>query len=227
MTYQPTGNPVGRPTIYTDDLAQQICDALVLADCGLYSLVDTTPEFPSGDTVWKWQRDRGGFAERITRARERQMERLMYRSFARLETVDPDGGSGNARVSKARAVSDLSMRLAGRIAPHLYGDRQRIDVNAFRSPLTVAPPSLDHLTPEEISAARALAAKALMRPAPAPQLVEGGPGVQVEGGEQPAPITALEVVDSLEVEEERPLDPQSSELESEGEAGQPLAEVVE
>ncbi len=164
MTYQPTGNPVGRPTLYTDELAESICLDLATGERGLERICDETPGYPSGTTVWRWQSEREGFREKITSARERQQERLLYQVMDEAREVDPDTGNGNARVALARTLIEGTIKVAARLAPRRFGDKQAIDVTAFRSPLTVPPPSLDHLAPSEIAMARQLAAKALMRP---------------------------------------------------------------
>lgn len=189
-----TGLP-GRPTLYSEALAADICEALASGDIGLERLCDQTESYPSASTVWRWQTEVDGFREKISTARERQMERLLYDAVAGVQDCDPDSGNGNARVALARTMIEAAVKVSARLAPRRFGDQKRVDLYATRNPLTKPRPSLAHLTPDEIAEGQRLAAKALMGP---PRMVEGGlveVGDSEQGGESEEP----EVLEDQEV----------------------------
>ena len=142
---------MGRPSLYSDELADQICKALVDADCGLQRLCETRDDFPSPATVWRWQSENTDFREKVTRAKEYQQERMIYDGIEGIEDADPEGRSGNARVAKAKASADARFKLAAKVAPRKYGERIQHDVTARRGDDAPAQESnpLDHLEPGE------------------------------------------------------------------------------
>jgi len=69
---KPTGNPMGRPSKYTDDIAATICARLSNGE----SLAPICREdaFPSQQTVYSWLFSHPDFLEKYTRAREEQAD---------------------------------------------------------------------------------------------------------------------------------------------------------
>jgi hypothetical protein len=165
-----TGRPTGRPSIYSEELADDICETLASGDIGLERLCNETERFPAPSVVWKWKTTVEGFTEKVTTARERQMERLLYAAADEVRDCDPDSGNGNARVALARTWVESAVKISARLAPRRFGDQKRVDLYSTRSTLMRPRPSLEHLTPEEIAEGQRLAAKALMGP---PRLASG------------------------------------------------------
>lgn len=60
----------GRPSLYTDELAQRICERLAAGE-SLLSICESDPDMPAESTVRLWALDdREGFSARYARARE-------------------------------------------------------------------------------------------------------------------------------------------------------------
>lgn len=59
---KPTGNKCGRPTLYTDALAKEICRLVSLNPCGLKKLCEDNPSLPKKTTINEWKADRPDFA---------------------------------------------------------------------------------------------------------------------------------------------------------------------
>jgi hypothetical protein len=131
----------GRPTKYTEELADAICEALVLHDRGLENLCQTREDFPTGRSVWNWKADNPEFLQKITRAQERLCERLMFETFSKVGTAQAEvlrTPGLNAYAQLVSKHSDLSMKLAAKVAPRAYGEKRQYEHKTSPdSPFTV------------------------------------------------------------------------------------------
>jgi hypothetical protein len=69
---KPTGNPMGRPSKYTDAIADTICSRLSNGES--LAQICREDEFPSQQTVYSWLFSHAEFLEKYTRAREEQAD---------------------------------------------------------------------------------------------------------------------------------------------------------
>ncbi len=60
--------PAGRPTDYTPELANEICDALASHTLGLNALCDKFPHFPCPDTIRCWRHRHQEFSAKYLQA---------------------------------------------------------------------------------------------------------------------------------------------------------------
>jgi len=65
---------IGRPTKYTPELGEEICDAIASSELGLVHLVDSHPHWPHRATIFIWMRKHPEFRDMYTRAKEDQVE---------------------------------------------------------------------------------------------------------------------------------------------------------
>ena len=113
----------GRPSKYTPELAERICEAISL---GQYlGKICEAPDMPHRVTVHRWMDEYPEFATRYARARELQAdvmdEDILSASRAVLAgEIDPRAG--------AVAIGGFQWR-AGRLNAQRYGDRQQVDVS--------------------------------------------------------------------------------------------------
>lgn len=125
---------VGRPSSYSEKLADRICLELVKADCGLQGVLDAIDEFPSYTTIWNWQNAHPEFLEKLTRARASQAERQMGEAYQNLvnATPNPDDDPRIAGVAArhAQGVAELSIKMAQVRAPRQYGKRLEVEHSA-------------------------------------------------------------------------------------------------
>ena len=118
----PKGNPVGRPTSYSDKLAGSICVRLAGGE-SLRSIC-SDDGMPHISTVLLWVvNDREGFSEQYHRAREaagysHADEALALRHELREGTLDPQS---------AKVILDALKWGAERMAPKRHSQRQEID----------------------------------------------------------------------------------------------------
>lgn len=64
----------GRPSMYTPELADEICDAIASSELGLCHLVDMNPHWPTRQHIFIWRRRYPEFDDKYVRAKEAQVE---------------------------------------------------------------------------------------------------------------------------------------------------------
>jgi hypothetical protein len=123
--------PAGRPTEYSTEIAQEICDFVADTPMMLEDLCDQHPHWPCAQTVYKWRRRHPEFEEIYAIAKRCQIEVLVSHAFriARDRTSDfVEDNKGNLhantpRIQGIRSEVDTIKWLAGKLAPKLYGDK--------------------------------------------------------------------------------------------------------
>ena len=110
-------NPVGRPSIYTAELAAAICTRL--AEGESLRTICLASDMPHRESVRRWLRDDEAFRGHYARAREDQAH-----SVAEV-AVDDAVASRDPRLA-----FDARRWYAGKLAPKVYGDKlQHTDAN--------------------------------------------------------------------------------------------------
>lgn len=119
-----TRRKLGRPTDYTKDMADKICEKI----SGGLSLRAICAEagMPARGTVYRWLIENADFQDQYTRAREKQAD---YFAEEIIEIAD-SAEAESAAVSKAKLQIDARKWAASKIAPKKYGDKQEIDVKS-------------------------------------------------------------------------------------------------
>lgn len=119
-----TRRKIGRPTDYTKDMADKICEKI----SGGLSLraICAEPGMPARGTVYRWLIENADFQDQYTRAREKQAD---YFAEEIIEIAD-SAEAERAAVSKAKLQIDARKWAASKIAPKKYGDKQEIDVKS-------------------------------------------------------------------------------------------------
>lgn len=109
--------PLGRPSKYSVELAEQICD-LVARGLSLRTIC-VKSDMPSTSTVCKWLTEHSEFSEQYARAREEQADVYADEIVEIADAVEPD----SAAVSKAKLQIDARKWKAAKLAPKKYGDK--------------------------------------------------------------------------------------------------------
>ncbi|MBS5742852.1 MAG: hypothetical protein KHW43_05035 [Neisseria sp.] len=114
----------GRPTDYTKDTADKICEKI----SGGLSLRAICAEagMPARGTVYRWLIENADFQDQYARARDKQAD---YFAEEIIEIAD-SAEAESAAVSKAKLQIDARKWAASKIAPKKYGDKQEIDVKS-------------------------------------------------------------------------------------------------
>jgi hypothetical protein len=153
----------GRPTRYTTQLANAICWQLTQGESLLK--ICQREGMPHRTTVHHWLDARPDFFDMYARAREIQAHVLADEVLAiaddssrdRTEDGSPDWGA----VQRARLRVDTRKWMAGKLMPHVYGDKPVQAGNDRAGPVQVeAHFNFSRLTLAELGMLRALMAKA-------------------------------------------------------------------
>lgn len=125
----------GRPTKYTPELADRICQLVATHPIGLPRLCKMYDELPSYETINVWRWEKPGFADKYTQAKSRQAE-MMVESIEDVAVellnnayVDEHGAKklDGGLVGQARIVVDSRKWMASKLAPKIYGDRKELE----------------------------------------------------------------------------------------------------
>lgn len=122
----------GRPTKYTKELGDLICDLIANSDRGLRSICQEVSIVPS--TVFTWIQNYPDFQKQYARARELQADFLAEQileisDYSANDTIHTDKGEipDHEWISRSRLRVDSRKWLASKLAPKKYGDK--VDMN--------------------------------------------------------------------------------------------------
>ncbi|GAT33283.1 hypothetical protein TSACC_21696 [Terrimicrobium sacchariphilum] len=128
---------MGRPSKFTPEIAASICEAIASTPRGLDYICGTNEEFPSAKTVHAWLNEHEDFRKSYVLARERQADLLfdecleiadnaaqdtilLEKNGCEIELPDKEW------ILRSKLRVDTRMRMAGKLAPKKYGDKQEV-----------------------------------------------------------------------------------------------------
>jgi hypothetical protein len=117
---------MGRPSSYSQELADEICNRLSHGET-LRTIIASSPHLPSRTTIYRWNADNENFRNQYTKARAEQAD-----YYAEL-IVDESYSSHDAAIGRLRV--DALKWAASKMAPKKYGEKIEIDT---AQPLTLA-----------------------------------------------------------------------------------------
>lgn len=131
--------PPGRPTQYSEYLAELICSRI--ADGESLVAICKSEHIPHRSTVLRWAADNPAFCDKYARAREAQAELLAEEIIEIADDTSGDfklvvkDGKEEAvydaeHVQRSKLRVDARKWFASKVAPAKYGDKQTIDLNA-------------------------------------------------------------------------------------------------
>lgn len=116
-------NPVGRPSKFTQTLADNICERIANGESLRNICRDAA--MPNQDTVHSWLNKDKEFSEQYTRARARQEDSYFEDLIEIADCVVPDA----AEVAKARVQIDARKWVLSRMNPKKYGDKVQTELS--------------------------------------------------------------------------------------------------
>ena len=132
----PSGKPTGRPSSYSEAVANEICQRMTTGQGLLRICADD--HMPDRATVYRWLEANEGFRDRYVRAREALMdfyaEQILVIAFDESGDIvvdqAPDGRSktvaNHAKVQRDRLKVDSLKWIASRLFPKRYGDKMEL-----------------------------------------------------------------------------------------------------
>lgn len=118
MATEKSKKRIGRPSTYTPEIADEICEQIVLGK-SLVAITRENIEMPNVATVYRWMREHADFCNRYARARQDQADTLAD-EITDIADNEPDP-------NKARVRVDARKWVAAKLKPKKYGDRQVIE----------------------------------------------------------------------------------------------------
>ena len=145
----------GRPTTYTPELGDRICDEIMKSEMGLFGLSEKYDWFPAPSSVYLWLTQYPNFSERYRACKEAQQD-MMAESIIKIaddssqdEIFSPNGNRIENRefTSRSKLRVETRMWLMERLAPKKYGKQ----VEAESESKDYQPPQINlHISPEAI-----------------------------------------------------------------------------
>ena len=118
---------MGRPSKYSDELAQTICDRIVDGQSLRNICLDN--EIPARSTVDEWLGSNAAFRAKYARAREAQGDLMDEKILAVAEACQPETAAAD------RVKIDAFKWRASKLAPKVYGDK--LDVTTAGEKLNI------------------------------------------------------------------------------------------
>lgn len=116
----------GRPTLYNDQLADEICIAIASSEKGLYHLVKKYPHWPTRQQVFIWLQKYPQFADKYYSAKENQAEVMVDAMQEMMDeahkTVDKETGIVKIDVPLLKLKVDTMKWHASKLKPKKYGE---------------------------------------------------------------------------------------------------------
>ena len=118
MPKKSTGNKVGRPSSYSTELIDAICQKVSQGQALLH--VCEEKGFPTQTTVFRWLNEKEEFRKKYARAREIQIERMALDALRIADDPNEDPQSRRVRV-------DTRKWILSKWAPKKYGDKLEVE----------------------------------------------------------------------------------------------------
>ena len=124
-------NNIGRPSDYTPELAEEICDAIACSEKGIKKLCNDHPHWPHKKTIMRWINKYPDFGAQYARAKAFQIEAIVDEILdiaddtSHDSVVNEDGKIiyDHEHINRSRLRIDSRKWLASKLAPKIYGDR--------------------------------------------------------------------------------------------------------
>ena len=114
--------PPGRPSLYTDDLAAEICERI--ADGETLTAICQEPDKPNRRTVRRWMLDNEPFRLAYARARIEHAHALADEIEDKARSATKEGAANPQAI---RVALDGLKWIASRVLPSAYGDRVTVE----------------------------------------------------------------------------------------------------
>ena len=118
---------IGRPSIYTPELAKTICDRMAEGE-SLRSICKDE-DMPNRSTIFLWQLAKPEFSDQYAEARQQCLEHWTHEIIDISDGVDlTDGLDSNSQVMRDRLRVDSRKWIMSKLAPKKFGDSKQVNV---------------------------------------------------------------------------------------------------
>lgn len=121
---------IGRPTKYTQELADEICETIASEGKSLQRLCSEHDHWPVRSKIYEWRRIHPYFRDKYTEAKKEQIETFIDEiieisddtSRDSRENSQGDEVANSEWLNRSRLRVDTRKWLAGKLCPRLYGE---------------------------------------------------------------------------------------------------------
>ena len=124
----------GRPTDYTPEIAQRICDATATTTESYTKICETNRDFPAREIMRLWRYRHSQFKAMYEVAKQEQaelyVEELRERARDRSEDLisSAQGDKPNpAAIARDKLIIDTDKWIACKLLPKVYGEKQQVE----------------------------------------------------------------------------------------------------
>ena len=135
MTETTEVNKGGRPSLFSEELAERIAERL--ASGQTFKQITDDPAMPSLRTVMRWAREKEGFGKMLLNARDAQVETLVGIMWE--EALKADDNT----VQSARLRVNVVQWLLSRYAPKQFSERVIAELAKLPEPVKQKEPDID------------------------------------------------------------------------------------
>ena len=132
--------PIGRPSSFSQEIADEICELVATTPRGLDFICSSDDKLPCARTVHSWLSAQPAFLQSYLRARERQADLIFDECLEIADDHSRDtklvGTKGDERevadtewISRSKLRVDTRMRMAGKLHPKKYGDKLQTEIS--------------------------------------------------------------------------------------------------
>ena len=119
----------GRPTKYSQKLADEICESIASTPRGIKKLCEENPQWPNKDTIFTWRKNNAAFSDQYAIAEQLQIECVVDELLdiaddsSKDHIIDTEGqiNFNSQAVQRARLRIDTRKWLACKLVPKVYG----------------------------------------------------------------------------------------------------------
>lgn len=125
---------VGRPTDYSENLVDRICELIATTPRGLDFIIATNPDLPCSRSVYRWLDEHLAFSQKYKRAREQQADllfdecleiaddsshdtKIVGREGQEIEVADTEW------IGRSKLRVDTRLKMAARLSPRKYSEK--------------------------------------------------------------------------------------------------------
>ena len=116
-------HPGGRPTLYSQELANEICSQLAFGKS--LRRVCEADDMPEGRTVWRWLTEKPEFSQQYARAKEEAADALADD----IQNIADKTLTGEYDPQASRVAIDAYKWTASKLKPKKYGDKLDMTTN--------------------------------------------------------------------------------------------------
>lgn len=133
MAWRYNGGAGGRPSLYTPELAEKICNLVATHPLGIPTLCQIYPELPAEDTIYSWIATRDQFSEMFWKAKSSQATCLadeilhVARTLESYEDKDGVKKIDSGMLGKAKLEIDALRWQAARLEPKRWADQKKVE----------------------------------------------------------------------------------------------------